>query len=255
MILVIITASSCHKKSNEEIVIDYYKNGKVKTKTFVGDTLRVKAFFNNEKNGIKTDIICTNDTLKNIKYYNPNGYLRKEGVLLNDSILIGKWKLYKDRQLQEIIEFKNIKNKSYLNQNWIFNENGDTIGGNYYHKKYEDTVILGQKNRIHIYLDDYSISEKSNSYLLVPKYGYNLDPKFTNQDQIPLDTIKNLSDKNMNVLELNGLENDVFLDIYSKEIGKNTFRAILINKIVQTKEILKQRKYYIEFDYFVPASG
>ncbi|OUS13586.1 hypothetical protein A9Q93_09090, partial [Nonlabens dokdonensis] len=180
-----------------------------------------------------------------------NGYVRKEGTLLNDSILIGRWKLYKDRQLQEIIEFKNIRNKSYLNQNWIFDKKGDTIGGNYFYKKYEDTVVLGQKNRIHLYFNDYSISEKSNSYLLVPKYGYNLDPKFTNENRIPLDTIKNLSDKNMDVLELNGLENDIILDIYSKETGKKNFRAILINHIVQTKEVLKDRKFYIEFNYFV----
>ncbi|OUS16742.1 hypothetical protein A9Q93_05390, partial [Nonlabens dokdonensis] len=70
IILIIITVTSCHQKSNEEIVIDYYKNGNIKSKTFVGDTIRVQTFFNSDKNGIKTDIICTNDTLKNIKYYN-----------------------------------------------------------------------------------------------------------------------------------------------------------------------------------------
>ncbi len=144
---------------------------------------------------------------------------------------MGKWKFYNnDEILNDIKEYLIINGQSYLNQRWVFNKIGDTIGGNFFEVKMKDTVNQDEINRFHFFLKRPLFSYNSESYILLPKDDRKLNKDFSNKDVIEWDTIRSIETKNTSNQNLKSRNYDILLDAYSKENGDLSLIGILVEK-------------------------
>ncbi len=118
---------------------EFYKNGNLKAIYNYKKGIEVDSaiFYNANESISKIDKILPNDTIYSKEF--KDGLLESEGKYINKKNAIGKWKFYKKNgKIDKIIEYINLCGKSYANQGWYFDEQGDTIkkDGNYYEIKF-----------------------------------------------------------------------------------------------------------------------
>ncbi|NAS12672.1 toxin-antitoxin system YwqK family antitoxin [Poritiphilus flavus] len=247
---------SCNEVAKSSATVEYFANGNVKSKTsFSSGKKTVFQYFKNHKDTVEIIYRYQDDSLKHMMHYHSNGNLRKIGKLYLDSLKIGKWKFYeRDGNLKDIREYLLIDGKSYLNQRWIFNVDGDTIGGNYFELKMKDTIAQGQGNRFHFFLKEPLFSYKSESYVLMPKEGQKVEKDFSNQYSIEWDTINSIGTKYRFNEELRVRNHDIILDAFAKEKGKMNLRGIIVEKHLEgvgDSIDFKTRNIYFNIPYVV----
>lgn len=128
----IIIIMSCTNKNQSGIIIEYYKNGNINTL--------------NHKLSEDADLLIT---------FNKNEDLESIGYSM-DSLPIGFFSLYTKGNLYHQRQYLKINGKSYINQYWNYDENGNIDRGmsNYFSLKTSgDTVKLYKEWTLDIFLD------------------------------------------------------------------------------------------------------
>jgi len=254
-IISILVLSCCKENNRSQAKLEYYLNGKIKSKTTIVDGKKtVHNFFENNENVVKSIITEVNDTLSHAMYYDLAHNLKEEGDFYLDSLKIGKWKIYDTiGRASDVRDYILIENNSYLNQRWVMNQDNDTIGGNYFLVKMKDTIDFGEVNRIYFLLKQPLFSEDSEAFVLLPKDGQNLENDFSNQNEIEWDTIFSLGTKFESNQDLKFRNHDIVFDAYSKDKGKMNLKGILVEKEPGGDESVdfKTRNIYFDIPYFV----
>ncbi|MEE9407594.1 MAG: hypothetical protein V3V28_05915, partial [Polaribacter sp.] len=184
----------------------YYDSGNIKEKWFFGkmifdsisyqdtdlkniliDSTKV-LYFDNHKNTIGGITFYFQKKHKTLVFY-LNGVLGREGYAIKDSLAIGIWKHYnRDGKLKSYSQFKNIKGKSYLNQNWHHNKDGDTIGGYYFNMPYikGDTIKLSEEFKFFVQVPVPYFQDKSKILVCTSASDtLNFNSDFSNKGNVP----------------------------------------------------------------------
>lgn len=169
----------------------YYKNGNIKSIDLFKNNIKIdssKFYDSLNSKTIKKVVFWNKNSLEN--YYLKNyekGEIFNEGQISN-SLKTGKWKYYKDKKIDKVLQYKNINDIQYLNQGWYFDKLGDTIeeSGNNYKFNYSGT----QKKK----LTEVDISITYNPLIAINSdvillFSNQLDEKFSNIDKVTLDTV------------------------------------------------------------------
>ena len=210
-------------------------------------------------------MIMESDNIK--KTYFTNGVLKSQGMTFGNNQPIGLWKYYDSTEvLTRTAEYIKINGQTYINQDWYFDKNGDTLKNKGSHFKiiYEkDTIKLNEPIKVKIDLVAPLFKNKnSNILVIVPKdYSTNFNEDFSNINAVSLDTTFNLNvEKEMkNAL---GLTTDfgksAVFGRYFNSVGKKKFRGILVEYFYQdsiTSDSIKlnyfENKKYFEKDIMV----
>ena len=246
---------------NTNIKKEYYSNGNLKELKYYGkknsqsDSMIV--YFEEYKGIPKSIITLKEDSVYYQKKYYQNGRIESEGYYINnENFKIGKWEFHNIKGYKEsVMEYMNIRNKSYLNQSWTFNKEGDTLygdKGHFYETNLSDTLKLDKVNRIQFFLKEPFLSSQSQVYILLPKDEESLNKYFYNEKFIEWDTIKNVALRYKNKKYINYNLNVVF-DIQPMSSGKKKLKGIILEKgkLPNDKSKLAIRKIYFNIPYYV----
>lgn len=168
---------------------------------------------------------CNKNDLKFVKNVKVNDSLLGEGYLKN-SLKVGNWKYFdKNNNLVAVNEYKIINNGTYLNQEIVFNKNGDTIFDKSHFYTYSTRVNDKKERFLSI---KYKRIFEGDSYLM---FVYNKDLKsdFSNLNDLKLDTL---------LFENNTLEIQ-----YPK---KSEIRGVINEIKFLSDSVFDTRKVYIE---------
>lgn len=236
--------------------LHHYKNGAL---------IDSSIFYNPEKE-IKKVIYYETD-FKYVKNYRDNKNLKSEGNLNNNELPFGKWKYYNSYgQLDRIKEYEIIKGETYLNQDWFFNGEGDTISnkGSYYSIDFEkDTINLNEPVKAILTLNQPLFKNKNSSVkVIIPKdYSDNFNSDFSNEMDVNSDTIYdlNIEIEHRQVLGLKAdFRRNVIFGRYYNTPGLKKLRGIIIEyyqdkSSILSKDTLKyfENKKYFEKEIFV----
>ncbi|NLN26203.1 MAG: hypothetical protein GX163_11300 [Bacteroidetes bacterium] len=286
LVVFIIIFSSC-----ENIEKEYYKNGNIKAKYQTQNGVLHGDYFQYDSLGILTShhiynlgkridssIYYKDGNIWYINYfvngkihlhkqYYPNGKIKEYGSIVKENLRIGKWRFYNERgYLEEIKEFKLVDGESYLNQNWFFDVNGDTLKnqGSYYDLwLVSDTItlkdpVVGVVDLINPVIKD----RKTYIKVVVPKdYSPDFNEDFSNVNTIDIDTTYNLNIEK-DYREQAGLEGNfertAIFGRYYETSGLKTFRGIIIEYAYDVNDrdtlgLFEHRKYF-EKEVFVKDS-
>jgi len=192
-----------------------------------------------------------------------------EGTFLRKDFPIGLWKYYdSEDRLLEVKEFINIKDNPYLNRNWIFNTDGDTIPELGYHYEIffeKDTISLQDPVKALINLKEAFFKDRPSSVMvLIPhKDSKNFNADFSNVSNVVKDTIFNLNTEKdyREQADLSGYyRRSVFFGRYFDTAGLKKIRGIIV-EFNSDKELssamdedYQEHYYYFEKDIFVKDS-
>ena len=249
---------SCNKNG---ISKKYYSNGNLKEKRYSTknktqfDSMIV--YFEKFRNIPKSSIFLKNDSTYYQRNYFNNGNIKSDGHFVkNENFKIGKWKFYSINGYKEsVMEYLNIRDKSYLNQTWVFDKKGDTLFGNkghFYETNVSDTLLLGKANRIHFFLKEPFFSSESDVFVLLPKDEETLKDYFQNENTIEWDSIENIASRYKKV-EYEDYNLNVVFDIQPIGVGEKKLRGIIMEKgqLPDDKSKYAIRKIYFDIPYYV----
>lgn len=278
--ILLILLISCNDIKKEK---EYYTNGNLKYEVAINNdiydgnykeyyedgSLRVEGNFDkNLKDGLftqyykstdkllKTETLWKNDT----SYYQKNiglpGNILSEGALDNNR-KVGKWKYYDENKgyLKEIQEFLIVRDSTYLNQNWLLNNEKDTLTeGNHYKMMSSDTLDNKQQ-RVYFFLKQPYFSYDSNLVVLIPRDDDKLKDDFTNENTIKWDTIDNLANRFRSQGKYSDRNHDVVFDLDYLSAGKKRLRGILLEKQTVKSDTsnydFATRKIYFDKEFYV----
>lgn len=189
-------------------------------------------------------VSCRNEVAKTInkselitKTYYTNGNLKSEGALLSKNQPIGEWAYYDSTGvLIRKAEYLKINGKSFINQDWYFKSNGDTISnkGSHYEIYYlADTIKINEPVKAKVDLTAPLFrNENSEILIILPKdYSINFNEDFSNLKEVDLDTTFNLNmEKEMREdLELStNFGKSAVFGRYYNSTGHKKFRGIIV---------------------------
>ncbi|MEQ6123696.1 hypothetical protein AAON49_05800 [Pseudotenacibaculum sp. MALMAid0570] len=203
-----------------------------------------------------------------IEYYR-DGVIKSKGLFYKDSLKKGRWTYYDSKGFVKSIEdYKIVKNNSILNQQWMFNQKGDTI---YEKSKFydlilnKDTLEVNELLKAVIYMPA-SLFKNRESEILVYlpiRDEENFNKDFSNEKNVRLDTFHNLSKdvvENQKLLEGFNPKHVVIFGKYYLTPGKKVVRGIIVEYYFQNDEsseggqMRKENKTYFEKEIFVKDS-
>ncbi len=243
---------------NKKEIVEYYENGNPKVVYIYEKEQKQDSsvhYYNDTKQPIKTIKYWKNNNAYYQKDFFANGNLMGEGRLLRDNFRIGKWDLYSiESYKSEVIEYLNINNTSYRNQTWKLDKKGDTIsGGGFYESRNKDTVIFNSPIRFHFFLRQ-RVLLNSELYLCFAKKGSALKSDFSNQHEVPLDTVKNMSVEFKTHPKFKYRKYDILFDLIPRKEGNDTLRGFLLEKeTVKNNDSVDfyTRQFYFSIPYYV----
>lgn len=124
LILIVFTQFSC--KRDDGVICQYNKDGELISKNYLGNGKFLDSVIYFKKGIVDAKIYFKNHQKLNcyVKYYDSHGRLTYEGNTYN-KMKVGKWKYYDDENRKcKVVEFKNICNKEYPNQEWNYDYMG-----------------------------------------------------------------------------------------------------------------------------------
>ncbi len=251
---------------------EYYRNGNLKEiHNYKNDILIDSSIYYYKKpsKSLRKIIFRINDSISKYTYYNNkvNKIIKSEGMSYKDSILIGKWKYYVNGVLIRVSEYKNIENKTYLNQEWDFNANGDTICvGSFFRliKNVKDTLKINQKFASLVYVRcPYFKEEKSEILVCLPiSNTVNFNNDFSNIDMLDYTCFNNFE-----TLKITDVSEGVSTNLLSRieqkfnTTGHKFIRGIIHEYLVKEKDSLgldkaleNAHKMYFEIPVYVKDS-
>lgn len=171
----------------------------------------------------KSEMLFKNDTVYYWWNYDKYGKLVEEGPVKENS-KVGKWTYYdiEDGYTKKIREVFYINGKSHLNQEWLLNRQGDTIGGRYYVLDANDRLDFYNQNiRFNVEWLPYYIN--SEIYVCIPKKGSKqFNEHFSNEKEVNFDTISNPL--------LWKTDNDIVVNLNYDTPGQKMLRGYLLEK-------------------------
>lgn len=237
--LILISLFSCNKKSNE--IIEYNKEGKIISKMYVSNEnfLDSAIYY---KDGIVNKSYF-NKRYSNFFYFKSftsEGRLISEGNTIN-KIKEGKWKYYDSNdRMKKIVEFKNICNAEYPNQEWNYESNGKLniskssfFSYTFKNSKFEPKV----SNELTI---KYIPLIKKDGVISVIYFSPDFDDKFCNISEVNKDGLKssdngvvfkiNIGFENRGEKKFRGyIEEHYFEDTNNKEIVNHKTRRVYVD--------------------------
>ena len=175
---------------------------------------------------------------KDTTYY-VNGGIKSIGESLNNGNPIGEWHYFDSTGiLTKKVQYLKIQGKSFPNQEWDFDKNGDTIdnSGTYYDLKIlKDTIQINEPVKAKLDLiSDFFKNEKSEIFIVLPKdYSINFNSDFSNISEVELDTTYNLN-KELEMRKDIGLSpntdfgKSAVFGRYFTSTGPKKFRGIIV---------------------------
>jgi len=288
LLLIIVIITSCKQKIEE-----FYDNGNLKAVYYLKKSKKdgiYKEFFNNNIlkethiyfDGKKVDssIFYHSPPLKNsvkrIQYwgdkrslqvnYDIKGNKVSEGYTLNNkgNMNIDTWSFYSNNKKDSIREYLDIDNRSYLNQIWYLDSNGDTLKtkGNYFKITHKDTIALGEIIRFRVELYQPYFSYSSDAEVILPFYDEDLKDDFSNLYEIEIDTFHSLKNDKIPHPEVpeHVMQNHVIeFGLDYEEAGEKRIRGVLVeyNQRYKSNFINKdslervERRLYFDTTFFI----
>lgn len=243
LILIITFLFSCSKESKE--VIKYNSTGDIVSKMYIRDEKSLDSiiYFNN---GILDSKIIFNKINKlscYVEYYDSKGQLMSEGNTIN-KIKNGKWKYYdSNASLKKIVEFKDICNEEYPNQEWNYNEKGklNLEICSYYTYKFKSPVF--KSGGTNILTINYTPMIKKGAICTI-NFSNKIDSTFCNVEKVEKVAFRSSDSLTFTV--------PMMLD----EIGKHNFRGYIEEHVfeeVKNSNLSnhKIRRVYIDIPFKV----
>ena len=220
-----LTLLSCNE-ADEKL---YYNSGNPKQFDFYSNEDKPDSsifYYDHYKHPVKRQQFW-NDSTSYVKNYSKEGLLTGEGYYNNGSNRIGKWTYYSNDTIK-VFEYKNIRGEEYLNQSWIKNSKGDTIGGHYYSLRTKDTINVNEIINLRFFLESPILSPDSELLLLLPETSKSFSSDFSDEYRIEVDTILNLKHDSLNnhLKEL-PLNHMLMVNLEFATTGKKRVRGIL----------------------------
>jgi len=259
---------------------EYFSNGKLKLKhNYLNGKLVDTSFYfyKTPVEQIKFQRIWfEEDSIKQIEFYD-NGKIQKKGFVNRDFFRKSKWEYYSQNGKLEIIrDFKIIKNKQYLNQEWFLNNVGDTLFDPSHSIKVlipKDTLVYGAelKGVVILELPIYK-NKKVSTKLILPKSKNNFNKDFSNESLIEVDTFYSLHENPKNQKWIPEIVDYNQVVTFVKEFnssGNHYFRGYLIESYLNEEndldEVVKdslhekvlkiEHKKYFEIPIFIQPDG
>src|SRR5690554_405681 len=127
---------------------------------------------------------CKKEKIRFVQKTYPEDSLISEGYMI-DTLPIKYWKSFDlQRRLVAISEFKIINNEAYLNQEIVFDKQGDTLFDRSNFFTCKSSII--NKDSVLLKIEYDGIYEESYGLFI---YNYNINDDFSNVDKLKLDTI------------------------------------------------------------------
>lgn len=139
----------------------------------------------------KRELIKVSEDTTKVIYYE-NGSVIKKGFFINDTIKIGKWSFYNNSRLKRQVQYLNIDNTEYVNQYWLYDEDGEILGGSFY-ELVVDKEKYNFESEVYIKIFtpySYFIDVDSELFFIYPR-NETLKKDLSNRDSISYDTIWN----------------------------------------------------------------
>jgi len=262
LIFLLFFLSSCNK---DRLITktEYYKNGNIRVTHLFKNGKNIDSsiyYFNNVKPTTINQIRYWKDSTNFIKVFDENGLLLREGEVKNKDInfRVGFWKFYKKNGYINIVEYKNINNKPYFNQNWVV-KNKDTLAGrgNFFDSFFiSDTISLGEFVKVHFYLQQPYFSRDSDIEIILPKYDLLLNDDYSNLYDIETLIFKSL--KNDGIphpdipQELYPINHDIEFELQYTSPGEKRIRGVLIeNKNKFDSMEYRERRLFFDKTFFI----
>ncbi|OBX18704.1 hypothetical protein LX77_03891 [Gelidibacter algens] len=149
-----------------------------------------------------------------------------------------------------IYEYMNINGEEYLNQTWLKNSKGDTVGGYHYKlEKLKDTIKVNEGIILRLYLSGWMLSDSSDLSLVLPLKHEKFKDDFSNLNQIKTDTVYSLKyDSINNHFKEMPLNHMLMFGYEFDTSGEKTLRGILVEKELLNNDKWKSKERYIYFD-------
>lgn len=225
--------------------INYYNDKKLDSSLFFYDTI--------PKILKKKHFSLNKDTLHVIEFSKQRKKLREGKKIVSLNSRIGKWELFNRYNKNfQILEYKIIDKKEYLNQSWYVDKEGDTLKGkgNYIKFTTFGKVTSGKSFKLGIELKEYLLSNKSKVFVCLPtKSLKDVNEDFSNKNLIKWDTFPSLSSFSREFEEYN---HSVLLSLEFKEKGVKNVRGFLVEEIgkelINPKDTFEKKQRIIYFN-------
>lgn len=199
IIFILIPLAICSCTTNNQIEKEYDKNNNLKLIKFYGDDDIIDSthFYTDKK--IDEKLYNKNDSISYLVNIGKKGKTLSEGKIANkkSDLKLGKWKFYKKKGVERVVEYVKLNNKSNINQIWEINKKTrDTIQdkGVYLKTYFKDTIKVNDTLRMRFYLYQPLMSYNSDILLVLSedeKEIYNDFSKIFNEDRDTLESLKN----------------------------------------------------------------
>ncbi|GEM_PF-1132110 len=251
---------------------EYYRNGNLKETHNYKNDIRIDSsiyYYKEPQKNIRKIENHISDSISKLIFYNykANKLIKSEGMSYKDSILIGKWKYYINGILIRVSEYKNIENKTYLNQEWDFNVNGDTICLSTFFKitkNVKDTLKLNQEfvSIVHVRCPYYKLEDSKILVCLPNSETKKMNKDFSNIKELGYKCFKDfkttkikVSTEDVNTKHLSRITKKF------KTPGEKLVRGIIYEYLVKEKDSIgldraleNAHKMYFEIPVFVKDS-
>ncbi|MBN9284869.1 MULTISPECIES: hypothetical protein [unclassified Flavobacterium] len=222
---------SCKNETQE--IIQYDKQGRVASKNYVSNNTSLDSVINFTNGIIDSKMFFSKDNESScyVKYYDKLG-IASEGNTIN-KVKDGRWKYYDSKnRLRKIVEYKNICNEEYANQEFNYDEKGKLLANKstYYTYKFKTSKLESNKeNELTINYVPF-LKKGSNSFLVISR---EFDSSFCNIRTVKKDSASFFANQTFKV------------GVTFEKKGKNNFRGYILEYSYEStsdKNILKTRE-------------
>ncbi|WP_177733517.1 toxin-antitoxin system YwqK family antitoxin [Flavobacterium inviolabile] len=223
---------SCKNETQE--IIQYDKQGKIVSKAYMNndeESLDSILYFNDGMMNSKMVFSKENKLSFYTKFYNEHG-LESEGNTIY-KIKDGKWKYYDSKnRLRKIVEYKNICNEEYANQEFNYDEKGKLLANKSTYYTYEFKTSKLESNKENELTINYVpfLKKGSNSFLVISR---EFDSTFCNIRTVKKDSASFFANQTFKV------------GVTFEKKGKNNFRGYILEYSYEStsdKNVLKTRE-------------
>jgi hypothetical protein len=237
LVIILLITYSCKKNENE--IIEYDKDGKIISKSYINNESGQTDSIIYYKSNMITKSFFDKKNRKSFyfKSYGYDGKMIAEGNTFN-MIKIGKWKFYdSDNKIKKIVEYKNICGKEYPNQLWNYDDLKLNINkSTYFNYRLKNSKFESNKTN-ELIIEYVPYFKKWSQSVLFSSIDFN--NTFCNIDKIKSEVVFPSNDKNI-IFKVN-------LKFSSK--GKNHFRGYISEKTYKTSSNMKIENYSEKITY------
>ncbi|CAM1363672.1 hypothetical protein TSEDIMI_220034 [Tenacibaculum sediminilitoris] len=272
IILIFLIYYSCNL--DDKLNKAYYPSGNLKFIEYLGDAKKLDSsywYYDNSKKVLKTKVLRRLSYDSIIHYYK-NGNTFNTGKETFDGLKFGNWTRYtKEGYKSDIREYFIIKNKSIINRRFYFNKQGDTVWYGRKFNRYDQNEYrrdtTPSRNSIMVFFDFYhgdTISLKepfassvrcgtpllreynSEITMLLAKEDDNFNERFSNENEVKLDTFRNIKYDKDNIDNFTGPDKQ-YVAVFGrwfKTPGEKTLRGYMLEHAKNDSVSLERRVYF-----------